>query len=214
MDAAQESVSSYALTFIHAVTSPPPNHSSNSSYRTTHLPHSLVSNLITVSFSPLPPSLPPSRPPSPPPAYLLLSPCSPAASTPESSPAAPQGTTNTTPLPNPWASGGSQPPRTTGGTAGATNSPSTTTASGTAGGGGTAGASSPFQGNPALMQQMMQNQLQNPQAMVQMMQNPAVQAMMDSFLSDPQRMEQMIAANPMFAGNPQMVSLLNTQFGV
>ncbi len=61
--------------------------------------------------------------------------------------------------------------------------------------------------NPELMGQMMQNQLQNPEMMAQMMQNPAVQSMMQSLMSDPQRMEQLIAANPMFAGNPEMVSL-------
>ena len=51
----------------------------------------------------------------------------------------------------------------------------------------------------------MQNQLQNPQMMMEMMQNPAVQSMMQALMNDPQRMEQLIAANPMFAGNPEMV---------
>ena len=60
------------------------------------------------------------------------------------------------------------------------------------------------------MQQNMQQMLQNPQAMAEMMRNPAVQSMMQSFMSDPQRMEQMMQSNPMFAGNPEMVSTLDT----
>lgn len=69
-------------------------------------------------------------------------------------------------------------------------------------------------GNPELMQQMMQGQtgrlLQNPQLMAQMMQNPAVQQTMETLMGNPQMLEQMMAANPMFSGNPEMVSRLGS----
>lgn len=66
-----------------------------------------------------------------------------------------------------------------------------------------------LQNNPELMRQMLQGQtgqlLQNPQMMMEMMQNPAVQQTMDMLMENPQVLEQMMSANPMFAGNPEMV---------
>ena len=64
--------------------------------------------------------------------------------------------------------------------------------------------------NPQLMQQMMGGQagqlMQNPQLMAQMLSNPAVQQTMETMMNNPQLMEQMMANNPMFAGNPELVS--------
>lgn len=67
-----------------------------------------------------------------------------------------------------------------------------------------------IQSNPELMRQMMQGQtsqlLQNPQLMAEMMQNPAIQQTMESLMNNPAMLEQMMASNPMFGGNRDMVS--------
>lgn len=66
--------------------------------------------------------------------------------------------------------------------------------------------------NPQLMQQMLGAGgqpgmlLQNPQMLAQMMQNPLVQQTMEAMMNNPQLMERMMASNPMFAGNPELVS--------
>ena len=48
--------------------------------------------------------------------------------------------------------------------------------------------------------------MQNPQLMAELMQNPAIQQSMETLMSNPQMLEQMMAANPMFGGNREMVS--------
>ncbi|XP_064391196.1 ubiquilin-1-like isoform X2 [Halichondria panicea] len=118
----------------------------------------------------------------------------------------PQGTTNTDPLPNPWAPPTATPPGTTTTTTSGSNTRPATT------GGGAGGP--PSMMNPAMMSQMMGGAgmgahplAQNPELMAQMMQSPMFQQTMQRMASNPEMMEQMIRNNPMFAGNPQATEM-------
>jgi ubiquilin len=99
--------------------------------------------------------------------YLHLS-FSPAPGTPSPGPSVPQGTPNTAPLPNPWASGAaSSAPRTTGTSSSRTVSTTTTTTASSASGSGGGVAS---QSGVGFQQQMMQQAMSNPEMMSQLMQ--------------------------------------------
>lgn len=96
-----------------------------------------------------------------------------------------QGRENTDPLPNPWG--------------GPTN------ASGPTAGTATTGLfTSP--GMQSLMQQMMQN----PQMMSNMLQAPYMQSVMQSLSSNPELAQQVIASNPLFADSPQMQASMSS----
>nr|XP_022332282.1 ubiquilin-1-like [Crassostrea virginica] len=104
-----------------------------------------------------------------------------------------QGTENTQPLPNPWAPASPSP---------RSNSSSPATTSTTTAPSSTASPQEMFgsRGMQSLMQQMMQN----PQLMENMLQAPYMQAMLQSMSANPEMANQIIGSNPMFAGNPQL----------
>lgn len=58
-------------------------------------------------------------------------------------------------------------------------------------------------GNPA-MQGMMSQMMQNPELMRSMTSGPAMQSTMAQLQSNPELLNQLIANNPLFAGNPEM----------
>jgi len=95
---------------------------------------------------------------------------------------------NSAPLPNPWA-----PPSTTGGS----SSTSTSTSSST-------GASGAGLFTSPGMQSLLSQMTENPQLMQNMMNAPYTQSMMQSLASNPDLASNIIASNPLFAGNPQM----------
>ncbi|KAJ0703598.1 putative Ubiquitin-like domain, Heat shock chaperonin-binding, UBA-like superfamily [Helianthus annuus] len=106
---------------------------------------------------------------------------------------------NTNPLPNPWAAGGGANQT----NAAATN-PSGTTRSPRAGGLGGLGA-------PGL-EGLFGGTTPDPNSMSQLMQNPAISQMMQSLLSNPQYMNQILGLNPqmrtMLESNPQLREMM------
>ncbi|XP_056021655.1 ubiquilin-1-like [Ostrea edulis] len=102
-----------------------------------------------------------------------------------------QGTENNQPLPNPWAPATTQ----------SSSSPSTTNTS-TAPPTTTASTQEMFGSRG--MQSLMQQMVQNPQLIENMMQAPYMQAMLQSMSANPEMANQIIGSNPMFAGNPQL----------
>ncbi|XP_062604907.1 ubiquilin-1-like [Saccostrea cucullata] len=98
-----------------------------------------------------------------------------------------QGTENTQPLPNPWAPASTQ-----------SSSPSTTSTSTTP----TASTQDMFGSRG--MQSLMQQMVQNPQLIENMMQAPYMQSMLQSMSANPEMANQIIGSNPMFASNPQL----------
>ncbi|XP_071735338.1 ubiquitin domain-containing protein DSK2b-like [Rutidosis leptorrhynchoides] len=107
---------------------------------------------------------------------------------------------NTNPLPNPWAAGG--------GAANATNAAATNStgigrppAVGGLGGLGVPGLEGLFGGTPP-----------DPNSMSQLMQNPAISQMMQSLLSNPQHLNQILGLNPqmqrMLESNPQLREMM------
>ncbi|KAK7116329.1 ubiquilin-1-like [Littorina saxatilis] len=115
-----------------------------------------------------------------------------------------QGMENSDPLPNPWApnSGGTA---TT--TAGTTPTTATSTPTMTSGLLGAQGSMFNSPGMQSLMQQMMQN----PQMISNMMQAPYMQSMLQSLSANPELAQQIIGNNPMFAGNPQLMEQFRSQ---
>jgi len=105
-----------------------------------------------------------------------------------------QGRENTEPLPNPW--GNNSAPTTN-----TSSSGTDTTTTGTAGS-GSAGGTGMF--NSPGMQSLMQQMMQNPQMMNNMLQAPYMQTMMQSLSANPELAQQIIGNNPLFANNPQM----------
>ncbi|EEB14511.1 ubiquilin-1, putative [Pediculus humanus corporis] len=94
-----------------------------------------------------------------------------------------QGTENRAPLPNPW--GGNTTTESTG-------EQRTTT--------------SPRTGlfNPPEMQSMLQQMIENPQLMQNMLSAPYTQSVLQALAADPDVAQQVLFANPLFSGNPQM----------
>ncbi|BFY97203.1 hypothetical protein BsWGS_00243 [Bradybaena similaris] len=105
-----------------------------------------------------------------------------------------QGRENTEPLPNPW--GGS----------------TTTASSARIAAAAPTGTSSfsPGMFNSPGMQSLMQQMMQNPQIMSNMMQAPYMQSVLQSLTSNPELAQQVIASNPLFANNPQMQASLTS----
>ncbi|CAL1526136.1 unnamed protein product [Lymnaea stagnalis] len=111
-----------------------------------------------------------------------------------------QGRENRDPLPNPW--GGSSATRTPGSN---TTTPAADPAVAT-------GLFIAFVGmfNTPGMQSLMQQMMQNPQMISNMLQAPYMQSMMQSLSANPELAQQIIGNNPLFANNPQMQANLTT----
>lgn len=58
-------------------------------------------------------------------------------------------------------------------------------------------------GSPGV-QSMVNQMMQNPQLMQNMMSSPYVQTMMNQMMSNPEMANQILANNPLFASNPQL----------
>eukprot|EP00058_Branchiostoma_floridae_P016100 XP_002601588.1 hypothetical protein BRAFLDRAFT_124348 [Branchiostoma floridae] len=121
-----------------------------------------------------------------------------------------QGQENREPLPNPWAPQGSS-------TTAATTSTTTasTTASSPAGqglpGGLPGGIPTSGMFNSPGMQSLMQQMVDNPQLMQNMLQAPYMQSMMQSMGQNPDMASQIIGNNPLFQGNPQLQEQMRQQ---
>lgn len=94
-----------------------------------------------------------------------------------------QGQENRDPLPNPWSAAGSE----TGGTGGRSAS---TRPSGLL--------------NSPGMQSLMQQMMENPQLMQNMLSAPYTQSMLQAFAADPNMAAQIVNSNPLFADNPAL----------
>ncbi|XP_076369732.1 ubiquilin-1-like [Tachypleus tridentatus] len=101
-----------------------------------------------------------------------------------------QGTENRDPLPNPWGSSGSSTAST------ATSSTNTSSL-----GQNTPGGS--FFGSPG-MQSLMQQLVENPQLMQNMMSAPYMQSTLQALSANPEMARQIVANNPLLSGNPQL----------
>lgn len=119
------------------------------------------------------------------------------------------GTPNTDPLPNPWASRNDAAAG--GGNAGGVPAPAPAGGmGGFLGGAGGGGGAHPFAGMgvdfPGAGGGM------DPEAMMQMLENPATRGMVQRMLSDPSIVESMMAANPQFRemmrANPQLMQMM------
>jgi len=112
-------------------------------------------------------------------------------------PAPTPSTETSDPAPNPWA--GTNTPRTTAGSTAPT--PPTTGAGAPLGGAlGQGGGMFTSPGMQSLMGQMRDN----PTLMSQMMSAPYMQSMFSSLAANPDQAANMLASNPLFAGNPAM----------
>ncbi|XP_071952317.1 ubiquilin-1-like [Antedon mediterranea] len=116
-----------------------------------------------------------------------------------------QGRENSEPLPNPWGTPSARStPSTATTTTTASSTPSTTTSTAS-----TTPNLSGVQPGPGIfnspgMQSMMQQMSANPQLMQNMMQAPYMRSMMQNMSQNPQLASQVLASNPMFAGNSQL----------
>ncbi|XP_066273420.1 ubiquilin-1-like isoform X2 [Branchiostoma lanceolatum] len=125
-----------------------------------------------------------------------------------------QGQENREPLPNPWAAQGSS---TTAATTSTTTTASTTASSPAGQGlpGGLPGLPGgiPTSGmfNSPGMQSLMQQMVDNPQLMQNMLQAPYMQSMMQSMGQNPEMASQIIGNNPLFQGNPQLQDQMRQQ---
>ncbi|XP_076465040.1 ubiquilin-1-like isoform X2 [Babylonia areolata] len=115
-----------------------------------------------------------------------------------------QGRENTDPLPNPWAPNSGGTGTTSSGTSTTT---STTTPSFMAGG---LGQSASVFNTPG-MQSMVQQMMQNPQMVQNMMQSPYMQSMLQSLSANPDLARQVMNNSPLFAGNPQLQEQFQAQ---
>ncbi|GLH05657.1 Ubiquilin-1 [Gryllus bimaculatus] len=112
-----------------------------------------------------------------------------------------QGQENRDPLPNPWspASGESG-----GGGGGGNTGGSQTSTTGTR----TSSSSSAVRGSGLLstpgMQSLMQQMMENPQLMQNMLSAPYTQSMLQAFAADPSMASQIINSNPLFSDNPAL----------
>ncbi|XP_025077166.1 ubiquilin-1-like isoform X1 [Pomacea canaliculata] len=120
-----------------------------------------------------------------------------------------QGRENTDPLPNPWA------PRSSAGT-GRTSPSSTASAASNPASSFSAsltGAQGSMFNSPG-MQSLMQQMMQNPQMISNMMQAPYMQSMLQSLSANPELAQQIIGNNPLFAGNPLLMEQFRSQLPV
>jgi len=113
-------------------------------------------------------------------------------------PAPTPSTETSDPAPNPWAGTGT--PRTTTGST-ATPTPPTTGAGAPLG--GALGQGAGMFTSPG-MQSLMGQMRDNPTLMSQMMSAPYMQSMFSSLAANPDQAANMLASNPLFAGNPAM----------
>uniref|UniRef100_A0A069DV02 Ubiquilin-like protein n=1 Tax=Panstrongylus megistus TaxID=65343 RepID=A0A069DV02_9HEMI len=112
-----------------------------------------------------------------------------------------QGQENVEPLPNPWS----------GGNAAGTRSGNTGSSPGTDSGGGntsgnTAGGGMGNLFTSAGMQSLMQQMIDNPQLMQNMLQAPYMQSILQTMSADPAFASTMLSQNPLLANNPQLQS--------
>ncbi|XP_022252412.1 ubiquilin-1-like isoform X2 [Limulus polyphemus] len=105
-----------------------------------------------------------------------------------------QGTENRDPLPNPWGSNGDTTTHTT--TTTTSSTVSSTSGQNTAVGGA-------FFGSPG-MQSLMQQLIENPQLMQNMMSAPYMQSTLQALSANPEMAQQIVANNPLLSGNPQL----------
>ncbi|ODM99105.1 Ubiquilin-1 [Orchesella cincta] len=109
-----------------------------------------------------------------------------------------QGVENRNPLPNPWApQSPNSPASATGNAPGSGSGGGGNAATTPTGGGGTAGTGG---GSNNLLQFMMQNN----SGMQNLLSTPYTQNLLDSLIGNPDLAQQLMGANPLFAGNPQM----------
>nr|CAD7447067.1 unnamed protein product [Timema bartmani] len=101
-----------------------------------------------------------------------------------------QGQENRTPLPNPWSAAGGGGGSTPG--SGETGTPRPTTHNPTG-----------LLNSPG-MQSLMQQMMENPQLMQNMLAAPYTQSMLQAFSADPNMASQIINGNPLFADNPAL----------
>ncbi|XP_077972160.1 ubiquilin-1-like [Styela clava] len=106
-----------------------------------------------------------------------------------------RGVENTEPLPNPWGGSGTRS------TAATTTTP--TTGSST----NTSSSAAPGVGG---IQNMMQDMMQNPSAMQNLMSSPYMQSAMNMMAQNPQMTAAAMQNNPMIANNPQLQSMIPT----
>ncbi|XP_078656399.1 ubiquilin-1-like isoform X1 [Branchiostoma floridae x Branchiostoma belcheri] len=127
-----------------------------------------------------------------------------------------QGQENREPLPNPWAPQGSSTTAAT--TTGTTTTTGSTTASSPAGqglpGGLPGGIPTSGMFNSPGMQSLMQQMVENPQLMQNMLQAPYMQSMMQSMGQNPEMASQIIGNNPLFQGNPQLQEQMRQQLPI
>lgn len=110
-----------------------------------------------------------------------------------------QGVENRNPLPNPWAPPGASSnnsSNTTPNTAGTTTAPPV-------GGGGSAGPTPTAPGTGG-SNNLLQFMMQNNTGMQNLLNTPYTQNLLDSLIGNPDLAQQLMNANPLFAGNPQM----------
>jgi len=113
-------------------------------------------------------------------------------------PAPTPSTETSDPAPNPWAGTGT--PRTT---TGSTATPTPPTSGAGAPLGGALGQNGGMFTSPG-MQSLMGQMRDNPTLMSQMMSAPYMQSMFSSLAANPDQAANMLASNPLFAGNPAM----------
>lgn len=110
-----------------------------------------------------------------------------------------QGQENRDPLPNPWSAGGE------GG-----NSENRTSTGGTAGSkAGTAGSKALTPGgggifNSPAMQSVMQQMIENPQMIQNMLAAPYTQSMLQALTENPAMASSVLGSNPFLASNPEL----------
>lgn len=109
-----------------------------------------------------------------------------------------QGQENREPLPNPW-NGGSGGGGGGGGSGG--NSESRTSAGGTT---GTQGRTTGGIFNSPSMQSLMQQMMENPQMIQNMLAAPYTQAMLQALTADPAMASNVLGSNPFLASNPEL----------
>ncbi|KAK7476132.1 hypothetical protein BaRGS_00032625 [Batillaria attramentaria] len=119
-----------------------------------------------------------------------------------------QGRENTDPLPNPWAPTSAGSGTATTGTTTASTTPTTTPAADFTQ--SLLGPQGQMFNSPG-MQSLMQQMMQNPQMISNMMQAPYMQSMLQSLSANPELAQQIIGNNPLFAGNPALMEQFRAQ---
>lgn len=102
-----------------------------------------------------------------------------------------QGQENRNPLPNPWSPNSND-----------VTSSTDRNEENQSRGGGSSAAGGLF-GNPSI-QNLMQQMMQNPQLMQNMLSAPYTQSMMQAMAANPDMAANVIGANPLFSSNPEL----------